>query len=169
LNSTWTFTSDAATWSAPASRPAKSVAASSGVLMNPYRPSPFPADAEAIERDALLAMRLHLLLERVGIDVAEIRRAVGEEHDAVHARRQVMPEGGLVGEVHRVFEVRAALGREAADLVEHGAGLVAGHAIHPKTRGAREGDDADPVLRLQLRGEHAQRLADDLDAIGPLH
>src|SRR5439155_24146989 len=36
----------------------------------------FPSDAKAIERDASLAMRFDLLLERVRLDVAEIGRAV---------------------------------------------------------------------------------------------
>jgi hypothetical protein len=51
---------------------------------------PFPADAEAIERDALLALRLDLLLQRIRLDVAEIRRAVGEQHDAIDAVGEVM-------------------------------------------------------------------------------
>ena len=43
------------------------------------------------------------------------------------------------------------------------------HAVRPEPRRAREGDHADGVLRLQLRGQHAQRLADDRHAVGALH
>src|SRR5439155_6717999 len=69
----------------------------------------FPADAEAIEGDALLAMRFDLLLERVRVDVAEIGRAVGEQDDAVHPVGEVMTQRGLVGQVHGVAEIGAAL------------------------------------------------------------
>jgi hypothetical protein len=50
----------------------------------------FPADAEAVERDALFALRLDFLLQRFGIHVAEIGRAVGEQDDAVHSIGEVM-------------------------------------------------------------------------------
>ena len=53
--------------------------------------------------------------------------------------------------------------------VQRFAGLVAADAVGPQPRRARERDHADGVLRLQLRGQHAQRLADDGHAVGALH
>ena len=58
---------------------------------------------------------------------------------------------------------------EAADLFGHLRRLVAGHAVHPQMGRAREGDDAELVLRLKLAGQHAQRLVDDPHAVGAFH
>ena len=41
-----------------------------------------------------LRLRLDLLLERLGVHVAEVGRAVGEQHDAVDAVGQVMAQRG---------------------------------------------------------------------------
>ena len=54
-------------------------------------------------------------------------------------------------------------------LVQRGRRLVAGDAVGPEPGSAGEGDHAHGVLRLQLRGQHAQRLADDGHAVGALH
>src|SRR5204863_10123473 len=68
-----------------------------------------------------------------------------------------------------VTEIRAALRSEAADLFGDRTGLITGNAVHPKPRRAREGDHAEYVLRLKLSGQNAQRLVNDLDAVGALH
>ena len=67
-----------------------------------------------------------------GINVAEVRRAVGEQHDAIHAAGEVMPPGGFVGKPHGFFEIGAAFRRDAAHFVQGLARLVAGHAIQPR-------------------------------------
>src|SRR5947207_12209553 len=87
----------------------------------------FPADAEAIERDALLAMYFDLQLERVRIDVAKVGRPIGEQHDAIDAVGEVMTQRGLVGQVHGVPEIRAALRSEAADLFADRTSLITGN------------------------------------------
>ena len=116
----------------------------------------FPADAKAIEGDALLAMGLDLPLERFGFDIAQVGGAVGQEHDAVDAVGQVMAEGGQVGEVHGLLEIGATLRGEVADLGRRLGRLAAGDAVHPELGGAREGDDAELVLGLELGGQDAQ-------------
>jgi hypothetical protein len=80
-----------------------------------------------------------------------------------------MARGGLVGEVHRFFEVGAALRSEAADFVGKLASLVAGHAIDEQARGASEGNDADFILRLKFGSEDFEGFAHNLDAIAAFH
>ena len=80
-----------------------------------------------------------------------------------------MPQRGFVGEVERIFEVRAAFGRERADLVRNFGSLRAGHAVGPEPGRARERHHAEFVLRLELRGERAQRFLDDAHAIRAFH
>src|SRR6185436_10172014 len=81
----------------------------------------------------------------------------------------VMARRGLIRKLHGVFEIRAASGREVADLVSDFTSLIAADTIHPQPRRAREGDNAEFVLRLQLLGEHMQRLANNGDAIRALN
>jgi hypothetical protein len=78
------------------------------------------------------------------------------------------PRGG-VGKLHGFFQVRAAFGNEVADLGNRRARPGTGHAVHPQPRRPREGDDAERVLRLELRDQNFQRLMDDGHAVGPLH
>ena len=129
----------------------------------------FPADAEAIERNALLAVGLDLLLERLRIDVAQVGRAVREQHHAVDPVSQVMPQRRLVGQVHRVFQIRAALRGELGQGHGDCAGITAGRAISEQPRRAGESDNAEFVLRLQLLRQHAQRLVDYPHPVGALH
>ena len=130
---------------------------------------PLPSDSEAVERDALLAMRLDLLLQRRGIHVAEIRRAVGEQHDVIDAAGLVMPQRRLVTEIQRSPEIRAALRRDFANSRGQFAGLVARDTVRPQARRARESDDAQFILRRELRRERAQPFAHDAHAIRALH
>ena len=80
-----------------------------------------------------------------------------------------MTQRGLVGQVHCVSEIRAALRDEAAHCFGHLAGLMAGNAVHPQAGSPRESHNAEFVLGLELRGQNAQRLVNDLHAVGALH
>jgi len=114
-------------------------------------------------------VRFHVLLECVRIHHAEIGRTVSEDYDPVDAPRQIMTQRGLVGRVHCVFKIRAALWREIADFFRRFDGLVTRDAVHPQSRRARERDDAELVLGLELAGQHAQRLANDAHPVRALH
>ena len=129
----------------------------------------FPADAEAVECDALFAVALHFFFQRGGAHVAEICCAVGHQDDAVHAADLVVLEGGGVAEVHRCAEVGAALRGDLADARGELAGFVAGDAIGPEPWCAGESDDAQFVLRLELLGEDGERFLQNADAVGALH
>ena len=128
-----------------------------------------PADAETIQRHALGAVGHDLLLQILRFHVAEVGRAIGQQHNAIFAVGQVMAEGRLIGQPHRLLQIGAAFGRERLQGVHQRGKLAARHAVGPQPRRAREHHHAHPVLRLQLRRQHAQRLANDGHAVGPFH
>ena len=114
-------------------------------------------------------MIFHGLAERVGIYVAEIRRAVREQDDAIHAADLIMFQRRLVAEVHRRAEIGAAFGANLRDAPGELGRPVAFHAIAPQARSAGECDDAELVLRLKLLRENTERLLQDAHAVRALH
>ena len=60
-------------------------------------------------------------------------------------------------------------GVSASNLGRQRRGPAAGHAVRPQPGGAREHHHAERVLRLQLRRQHPQRLADDRHAVRAFH